>query len=98
MPLGMIDGERFAESVHDYVQRMLGPYREAIRDLEKRLEEVEAANLADAFKGTYDSAHHYKRGDLVTDGGSLWLGIAPNPEGRPGKSGDWRLVVKRGST
>jgi integrin beta 3 len=49
------------------------------------------------YENVFSEAHEYERGDMVTSGGSLWMALKDQPEGKPdGKSADWRLIVKRG--
>lgn len=50
--------------------------------------------LADAYRGVW-SAGAFKRGDVVTSGGSLWIAMA-DTEGKPEACDDWKLAVKRG--
>src|SRR5690606_4393837 len=50
------------------------------------------------YRDIYQDGETYMRGDLVTFGGSLWIAVKDNPEGKPrdGKSADWRLAAKHG--
>jgi integrin beta 3 len=50
--------------------------------------------LADMHKGIWHEGQ-YKRGDVVTWGGSQWLAMV-DTEARPETTKDWVLVVKRG--
>lgn len=65
--------------------------------LEARVEALEkGGNLADCYRGTWSEGEHYKRGELATDGGSLWLCLSSTAE-RPSKSPTcWRLISKGG--
>lgn len=45
--------------------------------------------------GVHRSGASYEAGDCVTHGGSYWVAKADTRE-TPGKSDDWRMVVKRG--
>lgn len=58
-----------------------------------QLREGGALNLANAHKGTYQRGVEYRRGELVTSGGGVWLALQSTVE-RPGSSDSWRLVVK----
>jgi hypothetical protein len=52
--------------------------------------------FADSYRDVYDAATEYVRGDLVTDDGSIWLCKDATTHDRPGTSGAWKLIVKRG--
>ena len=68
------------------------------KSLEKRvgsLEKHAKHSIADAHKGTYSEQMEYQRGDLLTHSGSLWLAQTKTTR-KPGNSGDWTLIVKRG--
>jgi hypothetical protein len=70
---------------------------DARKALEARVEALEASaatmSLADSHKGTHQRGVTYRRGDLLTCGGALWLALRDTRE-RPGASDAWRLVVK----
>src|SRR5687767_8908757 len=65
-----------------------------IGDLQKRLEVVEANGAR--FRGVYQRATSYKRGDQATHKGSLWTALMTVPEGTiPGESpAHWQLAAK----
>ena len=71
--------------------------------LERKLAEIEtrsgaeasAAALADAYVGAHVDSRQYKRGQLCTHGGSLWLAMSDTTS-RPGRDESFRLVVKHG--
>lgn len=48
------------------------------------------------FRGVYQRAASYRRGDQVTHKGSLWVALKEAPEGiQPGESPDhWQLAAK----
>jgi hypothetical protein len=48
------------------------------------------------YRGVFSSGEKYSRGDVVTWGGSAWHCQADEPASGPGKSGDWKLMVKEG--
>ncbi len=48
------------------------------------------------YREIYNSEVTYQRGDVVTWGGSAWHCQKNNPQGAPGKSTDWRMMVKEG--
>ena len=84
-----IDHEALAKVVSEAMERRLAPIREEIKALR------EGDVVARAYKGLYDPDTEYARGNLLTEAGSLWLCVHPT-KGRPGKSADWRLVIKGG--
>jgi integrin beta 3 len=48
------------------------------------------------YRGIYDSEIIYRRGDIVTWGGSAWHGQVDDIKTAPGKANDWKLMVKEG--
>lgn len=48
------------------------------------------------YRDVYDEAKTYERGDVVTWGGSSWVSLKETPQGKPGQSHDWQLMVKKG--
>jgi hypothetical protein len=65
--------------------------RAAIKD---EVQRQVTAPLADAYKGVWKPGV-YKRGDVVTWGGSLFIAAA-DTEAKPESAEDWKLAVKRG--
>lgn len=51
--------------------------------------------IADLYRGTWDEEEGYRKGDMVTAAGSLWVARSDAP-GRPGDGEGWQLAVKRG--
>lgn len=64
--------------------------------MEARFAELQVRSFADLYQGVFDEKQTYSRGLLATWGGSLWLSMNET-RAKPGESGDWKLVVKRGS-
>lgn len=48
------------------------------------------------YRGIFDEALTYSKGDVATWGGSAWISLKDVPQGKPGHSQDWQLVVKKG--
>jgi hypothetical protein len=68
--------------------------------IEERLLAVEASasNVRSlTYRGTYQRAETYLKNNCLTEGGSLWIAIKDNPQGKPGASDDWQLAAKRGA-
>lgn len=81
----------------EFFENRTAPILARIAALEKTAEELKAGgpNLADAFKGSWMPGD-YRRGHLVTMGGSLWLALADSAE-KPGTGANWKMVTKRGA-
>lgn len=72
---------------------------DALRALRLRVEALESRSIADAYKGVYDAEAGYRRGEMFSHGGALWLALNDaEPGERPGKSAAFRLILKSGST
>ena len=81
-----------ADAVRGYLQKSLvGPFAE----LSKRVNALETRQ-AFHYRGIWDQAQHYDRGDFCTDKGSLFHCNRPATRQRPGEGSDWTLAVKRG--
>ncbi|MGA0530641.1 hypothetical protein [Hansschlegelia sp. KR7-227] len=89
-------GEKFGrdvvEIVRDHVSR-------EIHKLESRLEErvksLEARPTLE-YRGVWSGDLTYSKGNVVTDGGSMWF-CNRETRARPGTSGCWTLAVKKGA-
>lgn len=78
----------------DAVAKALAP---ALKSIEKRLaalEQQQAKTLADSFRGAWDPATTYRKGDVVQRSSAVWLALR-DPTAAPG-DGDsgWRLLIK----
>ena len=60
--------------------------------------ELVQARCLMSFAGVWDSEREYRRGEVVTDSSSLWVAIDKVKGSRPGKSADFKLIAKAGST
>lgn len=88
---------RVTDSVAKALSMMKSGIKTEIGELEARVKALEdGSTFADQYKGGHMVGAQHKRGDLVTHESSLWLCLAPTRE-RPGKSGEWRLIVKGGA-
>ena len=47
-------------------------------------------------RGPWKAGEHYQLDDSVTSGGSGWIAVVDNPQGRPGSTKDWQLFVMKG--
>ena len=75
--------------LREEIEKAFRPLRERIVELEKR-----GVN----YCGVYQRATVYRRGDIVTADGSMFVAITDvQPGEEPGKGGNWQLAVKRGA-
>lgn len=80
------------------IREALRPVRQSFDELEQRvtaLEERAAGTFADVYQGTHQYGRKYRRGDVATFQGSLWL-CREDSKDRPGTCEQWVLIVKRG--
>jgi hypothetical protein len=74
--------------IAERIEAATKPLRERIIELEKRGVD---------YKGVYQRAALYRRGDIVTHDGSMFVAITDiEPNELPGNGGAWCLAVKRG--
>jgi hypothetical protein len=74
--------------IAERIEQATKPLRERIIELEKRGVD---------YKGVYQRAALYRRGDIVTHDGSMFVAITDiEPNEAPGNGGAWCLAVKRG--
>ena len=68
--------------------------------LEARIKELEGRPANLQYRGVWDYARDYQKGDGVTFDGSIWVALRPTRQ-RPGDTGarqrDWQVAVKRGA-
>ena len=70
--------------------------REQLAPILKRLDDIEQQPPSPHYVGTFEQGKAYARGSLTTRSGGLWLALE-NTTQVPGRSDQWRLVVKSGS-
>lgn len=80
-------------------KKHIGPLVTRVKDLEKTVAELQATqskSLADFYKGVWQPAGRYDRGDIVTWQGGMWIAVRSTYT-KPG-DGDsgWQLAVKAG--
>jgi hypothetical protein len=89
---GMI--KAVAACIKEQVGKSHEVLRDRLRELDARIEALEkGGGLADHYKGSFDQGVLYRRGDLLTADGALWICLAESMD-KPGKSAAYRLVVK----
>ncbi|MBB3972516.1 carbohydrate-binding family V/XII protein [Hansschlegelia beijingensis] len=89
-------GKEFAaelvDSVKRYVAQEIASHDAGLEARIKALEERPALE----YRGVWDGALLYSKGNVVTDGGSMWF-CNRETKARPGSSGCWTLAVKKGA-
>jgi hypothetical protein len=78
-----------------YVEARIGLAR-ARRAVPRQAVSAAGANLADAFRGAYDTSATYTRGQLVMSDGSTWLALTSGTLPKPGDGPAWRLFARAG--
>lgn len=63
--------------------------------MEERFRDLQVRTLADSYREVYKAGESYRRGELVTWGGSLFMARA-DTSARPEASTDWRQIVTKG--
>src|SRR4030095_6319042 len=76
-----------------FVTEVAQAHGEKIKALEARLATVEGNRLS--YRGVWQAAEQYYRGDLATRDGALWHCNASTRQ-CPGSGTDWTLAVKAG--
>lgn len=74
----------------------IAPLRAELADLAQRVERLETRPAGLKYCGVHDPTLVYGLGDVVTEGGSMFVSKVPTNRGLPGKSSDWQLACKRG--
>jgi hypothetical protein len=69
---------------------------EIVAIVEERAADINVRTFADVYQGVFEPDKLYARGLLATWGGSLWLSLTET-RSKPGETGDWKLVAKRGA-
>lgn len=74
--------------VRQYVTQELEPLRSRLAALEKCEQNL-------GYRGVWQAAGRYRRGNFVSHDGSMWHANTDTCA-KPGTSNDWSLAVKRG--
>ena len=48
------------------------------------------------YVGVWQKAQTYRKGDVVTHDGSMWVSLKADNSDAPGKGDSWQLAVKAG--
>ena len=85
--------DSIAEGVVWFVKEQ---FQQQLAPLLKRLDALEQQPPRPRYEGIYEQGKTYARGSLATKSGGLWLALEHTTQ-VPGRSDQWRLVVKSGS-
>lgn len=88
-------GQQITAAVRGFVCRSLESRDARISELERRLAELETVQKSARYRGVWQPAELYQKGNFVTFDGSLWAAVVDTP-GKPGVSG-WQLAAKKGA-
>lgn len=85
---GMADGDGTLGEVADAA---IG-HHSRLAAIERRLAEVESFRMV--FRGRWDAAHRYRKGDICADGSKVFFAVAGSEPGdaKPGRSPHWSLM------
>lgn len=84
--VGVDLADRLAAGVRVYVSRTVAPLAERLATIEARGEVK--------YCGVWQAAGIYKRGNLCTRDGSLWVAVRDTTSSPPGPGPDWQLCAK----
>ncbi|MBA8845693.1 hypothetical protein FHW02_003775 [Ochrobactrum sp. RH1CCR137] len=77
------------------IKRKLDRQADDLKALTKRLEVLEEGGIQ--YRGIYQRAQNYSKGDVITFHGSAWIALRPLKETEePGTCDGWMLMVKKG--
>jgi hypothetical protein len=86
-----------ARGVAAVMRQKITPLLERIGALEAQAAALESAQKDFGFVGVWRQGEVYRRGNFVTDAGSLWHCQKMDTRSRPGSNSvEWRLVTKNG--
>lgn len=89
-----LDTKRLADTLVGGAKKYID---KALDDFNDRLAALETAENQMRFMGTFQRAIDYRKNNLLTHDGSLWIALKDAPAGKPSASEDWQLVAKRGA-
>jgi hypothetical protein len=92
LPLITEDLPSQAGAVFDTLWREIEALKERAAIAEAKLAEIEERGEV-AYRGVWVHDTEYRRGNLVTDHGAMWVCLADTRE-RPGGGAAWKLAVK----
>lgn len=83
--------KQMGEGVRDYIEQALSPLVKRIAELETQADTMRERGIS--YRGVWQSADQYKRGDLATHAGSIWHCNA-DTRSAPGDGKAWTLACK----
>lgn len=91
--MGSVNMERFVNGLHEWAaKKIYGPLQKRIEALEGKVDALQERGLE--YRGIFKSAEVYRKGDVCTHSGSLWIAHRQTNEAPPGNG--WTLAVKQG--
>lgn len=89
------------KSLEDVISTLIAEHMEvAFKELHARLQEGlrAVAKINMHYRGVWREENDYKRDEIMTHEGGVWLALRDSKGARPGDPEDpaWRLIVKRG--
>ena len=88
--------EAYADVIVKAIKMATDPLKAKNAELELRIKQLESRPLQ-KWAGVHIAGTQYSEASLVTRGGSLWAAMKTTTTTPGDNSGDWRLIVKRGS-
>lgn len=93
-PKDGVDGMGFEDMTVEYDGNRTFTFA-MVRDARRKAFEFKVPVMI--YRGIFNEASSYDKGDVATWGGSSWVALKDSPQGKPGQSRDWQLIVKKGT-
>jgi hypothetical protein len=90
--------ESLAKRIRAVEKELAGAYELIGKTIAKWVDKELKRRCVMQFKGVWDAETEYRRGDCVTHAGSFRCCIDTVKRSVPGKSADFKLIAKAGST
>ena len=93
-----MNAEQFGQELARILKDAMRPLGDRIQAVEDRLAAIETTGPAKGltFKGAWQAALSYEKGDMATYAGALWH-CNMSTQDRPGDGRAWTLAVKQGT-
>lgn len=92
MKLVEFAGQLFIQ-IRDWIQPALLEQSKRMGNIEKRLDHIEKNGGAMVYRGVFQRAMSYEKGNMVTHQGSAWIALR-DTDAKPGDGDAWQLAVK----
>ena len=84
---------KLVPSIHKYLGELFRELEPRLKSIEMKIDALETKGVD--YKGTFQKAITYNRGDVLTHSGSAWICLRKTNEA-PGNCSSWQLMVKKG--